>query len=291
MGADQSKLFRRSLKASASRYAHAIKRRDAQQLGELLNNVDDKVVTGISGLVVSSRNIRFAARQLRLIASKNFRCPRGMTHENVIVYHNTVALHEFTAYVNRFVRLFKQLERHFKKVGKRDREQTVAALTRAFIDMNDQLTDIRNEHVHGKPFVPPALSQDAVTVMLHPEQFTQQDLIAANKLAARAYSVMWVQVIDLMEAVSEMLLDVAALLFASRPSMRAIERRIRDHEALMAASFPVDRASKTEVAMGHRPRSRRPFKKLTSSSSAANSQLRSPPPRFASSGPPAPPDA
>jgi hypothetical protein len=235
MGIVDSKLYRSSTKSLGKRYERLAKGYSKREFEELRASLEHHVVEGANNTTAALGNVRFAAHELSRVGSKRFVRPRLVGYEDIVIYHNTAALHEAGAFRNRFLRLFRRIERHLQEMGDSDRERVVRYMANGLVRVFDKLQKIRDEHVHAMPFVPQAVLDHRRWSLLHRSRSEQKKVDEANKKAARLYARMWVAVTDLMDEMGEGFLDLVGLLLEGEPSEREIAETLDKMETKLDA--------------------------------------------------------
>jgi hypothetical protein len=237
MSIKSSKHYQRTWRSVRLRIGEAWNRRDFKELESILESPDMKVVNEVHAIATALENVRISARELRQLASAAFRCPKGLSYEKLIRYHNVAALHEVGACRNRVIRLLNHFTKQARKCGGPQREGALKILKVGFLKSFGYIQGLRDKHDHVTPFTPPRLS--AVRYI--------QTKTAARKVEyrriAEQFADGWEGLARLVESHAELELELAALLliptltnqqFAkefvaiNRRSSLAVERVMRD---------------------------------------------------------------
>ncbi len=241
MGLRQSREYRGAVKSLVTRIER-IARGEANGTDAYLDSLEYKVAVEVRGILRAIRNVDVAGHQLRRLGAPGVRRPKSVTYEDLILYHDTAALNEAAVYRNRVSRLLRHFEKHFRDSGNRI-GLAVVRNTRKLVLSNDPIQDARNQHVHGKPFVPPALSTYAVRGAQEPSSYRRRQLTAAYKRTARLHGRTWTSLASVLDALAEFHLALSGLLMTpsvSREDVEAEVERIRSrlHRAAKKSGMP-----------------------------------------------------
>ncbi len=226
-----TRLHRRASSSVTKRLVNAAKAGTVERdTKKLLASIEAKIVDGAHSVNTAIANVRLAAKYLRAIGSKDFRKPRATTYEHLIVYHTTLALHEFGAWRYRMVRLFGGLQRHFEKVHDQDRARFMQDMRAAFNERT-AMTELRDEHVHGEPFAPPAVVENGMQRIVRGAAFSGRSFDLANKQAARSYANSWRLMAKLLEDSSAYFFELTDLVMEPELTTEQMRRALKRIEA------------------------------------------------------------
>lgn len=227
-----TRLYRRASRSVTRRLVKAV---TAGTLSEdsvrIERSAEARIVDAAYDVNTAISNVRHAANHLRAVGATNFRKPRGTTYEQLIVYHTTLALHEFGTWRYRMVHLFGGLQRHFEKARDKDRALFMQNMT-AHFKKKTGLSKIRDEHVHGEQqFVPPAVTHNGMQRIMRSAAFSNREFDAANKRAARSFANSWRVMAKLLEDASAYFFDLTDLVMGPQLSTERTKRALKRIEA------------------------------------------------------------
>ncbi len=199
MAISRTRLHKRSSKWLSESLADAVQSGSlSRRESRLVNSTEAKVVSAARGLESAQRNITYAARQLRALSATNYRKPRRIDYEALILYHTAAALHETTVWRYRMIRFLVGVRQDLQRSGDAKRADVVKQLKSDLIEHFSLFVKERTEHVHGgDPFVPKAIMDIGMQQIVHGRDVGEGD--RRRKEAARAYSEIWLDAASFLE--------------------------------------------------------------------------------------------
>ncbi len=240
MGASKTRLSKEASRAVSAQLSAALKAGEDPEL--LLKTLEAKIVDATFGLSSAQSNILYASRQLRGLGSAIYRKDRAATYDALISYHNAAALHEHGAWRYRLLRLFREIEKHFVRAKDGGRARAIRNLREQF--RTDSIDVMRDEHVHGAPYVPPLLAQIGFQKVLG--NISQRAANKARKQTALAYARMWKEIAAANNRQEDFIFDVIELIVTKNPSdlaaVAALKRLGKKHSIRMKTLLQTQRA-------------------------------------------------
>jgi hypothetical protein len=215
--------------------------REGRPAGDALpREVHLEVLSGVLDMLSALGNIRVAATHLRQIGARAYSRPRRIGWEQLLVYHNTAALHEAGVFRNRLIRVFDTFAEYLEATNYDDRKEMLKTVKKGFMRAHDALQKLRDDHVHDVPFKPPALDQYRSWMYIHPGK--ERLLVKSYKHTARVLARGWLRMASHLEDGGGFFLDLGGLVADVHANPEQVKSRMHQIDLKVEAMKAKDAA-------------------------------------------------